>query len=50
MLKYIQIPIQTMMEFMSQGGFVNKSETTAWDFLEDIAKKILQWWTFEIRV
>jgi len=31
-----------MMESMCQGGFLNKSETKAWNFLEELAEKTLQ--------
>ena len=30
---------------MCQGGFLNKNETEAWDFLEELAEKTLQWET-----
>jgi len=30
-----------MVESMCQGGFLNKSEIEAWDFLEELAKKTL---------
>jgi len=34
-----------MVESIHQGGFLNKSETEAWDFLEELAEKTLQWET-----
>ena len=34
-----------MLEAMCQAGFLNKSETKAWDFLEELAEKTLQWET-----
>jgi len=34
-----------MVESTCQDGFVNKSETKAWDFLEELAKNTLQWET-----
>jgi len=34
-----------MVESMCQGGFLNKSETEAWEFLEELSKKTLQWET-----
>ena len=34
-----------MVKSMCQGGFSNKSETEAWDFLEELAGKTLQWET-----
>jgi len=32
-----------MVKSMCQGGFLNKSETEEWDFLEKLAEKTLQW-------
>jgi len=34
-----------MVEFMCLGGFLNKSETEAWEFLEEVMEKTLQWKT-----
>jgi len=34
-----------MVDFMCQGGFLNKSEIEAWDFLKKLAEKTLQWET-----
>jgi len=36
---------RTMDESMCQGGFLNKSETEAWEFMEELAEKTLQWET-----
>ena len=36
---------RTMVESMCQGGFVSKSLTAAWEFLEDLAEKTMQWKT-----
>jgi len=36
---------RTTMESMCHGGFLNKSETEAFDFLEELAEKIIQWET-----
>jgi len=36
---------KTMVEFMYQGSFLNKSEIEAWDFLEELDEKTLQWAT-----
>ena len=30
---------------MCQGGFFSKSATVAWEFLEDLAEKTMQWET-----
>ena len=35
----------TMVGSMCQGGFLNKSETKGWDFLEELVEKTLQWET-----
>jgi len=32
---------RTMVESMCKGGFLNKSETQAWDFQEELAEKKL---------
>ena len=32
-----------MVEYMCQGGFVSKNPTVAWEFLEDLAEKTMQW-------
>jgi len=37
--------IRTMVESMCQDGFLSKSPTAAWEFLEDLAEKIMQWET-----
>jgi len=34
-----------MVESMCQGGFLSKSATAAWKFLEDLAEKTMQWET-----
>ena len=34
-----------MLDFMCQGGFLSKNPTAIWKFLEDLAKKIMQWET-----
>ena len=34
-----------MVESMCQGGFLSKSATAAWEFLEDLAERIMQWET-----
>ena len=34
-----------MVESMCQGGFLSKSVTAAWEFLEDLAEKTMQWET-----
>jgi len=34
-----------MLEFMCQGRFLSKNPTTGWKFLEDLAKKTMQWET-----
>ena len=34
-----------MLESMCQGGFLSKSPTVAWKFLEDVAEKTMQWET-----
>ena len=34
-----------MVEFMCQDGFLFKSATAAWEFLEDLTKKTMQWET-----
>jgi len=34
-----------MLESMCQGGYLSKSDTTAWEFLEDLAEKTMQWET-----
>jgi len=34
-----------MVESMCQGGFLSKSATDAWEFLEDLAEKTMQWET-----
>ena len=36
---------RTMVESMCQGGFLSKSVTDAWEFLEDLAEKTMQWKT-----
>ena len=36
---------RTMVESMCRGGFLNKTETKAWDFQEDLVKKTLQYET-----
>ena len=36
---------RTMAESICQGSFLNKCETKAWDFLEELAEKTLQWET-----
>ena len=36
---------RTMLESVYQGGFLSKSPTTAWEFLEELAKKTMQWET-----
>ena len=36
---------RTMVESMCQGGFLSKSTTNAWEFLEDLAEKTMQWET-----
>ena len=34
-----------MVESMCQGGFLSKSPTAAWEFLEDLVEKTMQWET-----
>jgi len=34
-----------MVEFMCQGDFLSKSATAAWEFLEDLTEKTIQWKT-----
>jgi len=34
-----------MVESLCQGGFLSKSATIAWEFLEDLAEKTIQWET-----
>jgi len=34
-----------MVESMCQGGFLSKNSTAAWEFLEDLAEKTMQWET-----
>jgi len=34
---------RTIVESMCQGGFLSKSATGAWEFLEDLAEKTMQW-------
>jgi len=34
-----------MLESMCQGGFLSKIPIATWDFLEDLAKKTMQWQT-----
>jgi len=34
-----------MLESMCQGGFLSKSAHAAWEFLEDLAEKTMQWET-----
>ena len=34
-----------MLESMCQGGFLSKSPIAAWEFLEDLAEKTMQWET-----
>jgi len=34
-----------MLESMCQGGFLSKSATAAWEFLEDLEEKTMQWET-----
>jgi len=36
---------RTMLESMCQGGFLTKNPTAAWEFLEDLAEKTMQWET-----
>ena len=36
---------RTMIELMCQGDFLSKNPTTAWEFLEDLAEKTMQWKT-----
>ena len=34
-----------MVESMCQGGFLSKNPIATWEFLEDLAKKTMQWKT-----
>ena len=34
-----------MLESLCQGGFLSKNPTAAWEFLEDLAEKTMQWET-----
>jgi len=35
--------VRTMLESMCQRGFLSKSPITAWEFLEDLVERTMQW-------
>ena len=41
----LDYPTKTMLESMCQGNFLKNDEEKAWEFLEDLVEKTMQWET-----